>query len=574
MDSRNRRWEIINKISNFPFGLAQGGQFPISSEKIVDLLLKNRGIKTNKDKKEFFKPIHPSEISLKTLRIKEAEVKRAIARIREAKKSKEKVIVYGDYDADGVCATAILWECLWSLGLNVLPYIPERFSEGYGLNIETISKLKSQNSNLGLIITVDHGIVASEKIDFAKEVGIDVIVTDHHQPSKAKPKALAIIHTVDIGGAGVAWILSREVARKFQFSPAKRTKYSKFQINNSLELAALGTIADQLQLLGPNRSFVKYGLEELNKTQRVGLLSLFKESGITKGEIGTYQVNFLIAPRINAMGRLEHAIDSLRLLCTKNKKKAEELADNMGKINSRRQAVLGEISSHAINLVNHQSFGRIIVLAHESYHEGVIGLAAGKLVEEFYRPAIVISKKAKISKASARSVSGFNIIEAIRKHEDLILEGGGHPMAAGFSILTKRISEFKRKINKTSKKLLTAGILTKKLRIDLELDFKQINKEFLEKLASFEPVGLGNPTPIFATKDVSVLDARLVGADKKHLRLRLEKEGKVFAGIAFGMGDIYSKFTPDKNIDIAYSLEEDSWNGNNKIQLKIRDIKV
>lgn len=534
-------------------------------KEIASLLLKNRGIKTQKEEKEFFNPVDPLKLSLRELEIKEAEVKKAIQRIKKAVKSKEKVIVYGDYDADGICGTAVLWEALYSLHLNVLPYIPERFSEGYGLNIESIKKLKKENPDLSLIITVDHGIVGDKKIDVARELGIDVIISDHHQPGKIKPKAYAIVHTLKIGGAGVAWILAREIA--------KRIKQKKIKPETSLELVAIGTISDQIPLLGPNRSFVKYGLEKLNKTKRVGLISLFEEASLIPGGIGPYEVGFMIAPRINAMGRLTHAIDSLRLLCTKDNKRARELAIHIGKTNQERQRIVDEVVLQARESLKDGVKESVIVLAHENYHEGVIGLAAAKLVEEFYRPAIVLSKKEGVSKASARSISGFNIIETIRKLESLYIEGGGHPMAAGFSIETTKIEEFKRKINKISKPLLTEEVLTKRLKIDVEINFNQINWDLFEIVKSFEPTGLGNSTPTFVTKGTKMIDAKVMGRDGRHLRLRLEENATVFSAIAFGSGHLFNQLSPDSKIDVAYTLSVDEWNGDKRLELKIRDIK-
>lgn len=536
------KWEVLGKGK---------------SKNIIDTLLKNRGIKTPKEKKEFFNPTRPEKLNLGKLGISQDEVKKAIKRIKEARRKKEKVIVYGDYDADGICATAILWECLYKLGLNVLPYIPERFSEGYGLNIESIKKLKEKDPDLSLILTVDHGIVADKKVDVAKDLGIDVIITDHHEKGKTIPKAYSIVHTTKISGSGVAWILSRELGS-----------------SSGLDLAALGTISDQLFLIGPNRSIAKYGLEVLRKTSRPGLLSLFEEAQIEKEKIGTYEVGFIIAPRINAMGRLTNAIDSLRLLCTKDRKRARELADLVGRTNFERQKIVETVVSHAKEELGEKVEEGIIVLSHESYHEGVIGLAAAKLVEKFYRPAIVLSLKKDISKASARSIAGFNIIEVIRKLEGLYLEGGGHPMAAGFSIETSKIEEFTRRLNKISKPLLTEDLLSRKLKIDLEINFDQINQELCKKLKDFEPTGLGNFVPSFITKGAEVLEARTVGRENTHLKLKLRKDSKIFDAIAFGLGNFLTKITPKAKVDIVYSIEENIWNNQTSLQLKIKDLKV
>ena len=546
MNNVSRRWEVLGKTP----------KRSISLKEIEKILLKNRGLTGEKARKEFLSPTAPEALTLKGLGINQLQVKKAVERIKKAGKKGEMIIVYGDYDADGISATAVLWERLYSLGLNVLPPIPERVSEGYGLNSESIKKLKEENPSLGLIVTVDHGIVAGAQVEAAKKLGIDVIVTDHHQPGGKKPKPYALIHTTQIGGAALAWILAREI------------KSSR----DGLDLVAIGTIADQLPLVEANRSFAKYGLISLNSTRREGLKALFSEAGIVEGDVGPYQVGFMIAPRINAMGRLVHAIDSLRLLCTKNSQRAGELARLLNKTNLERQRIVEEVVLHARGSVKDTK--EIIVLAHESYHEGVIGLAAARLVEEFYRPAIVISKKGTLAKASARSISGFNIIEAIRKLEGYLIEGGGHPMAAGFSIETDKIEDFTLKLNKIASPALTEDILTKKLKIDLEVGFGNLGQELLALSQSFEPTGLGNPAPTFLTKKVIIVEARVVGRSGTHLKLVLEESGARLEAIAFGLGGIYGRLSPETKIDIAYALEENTWNGRKSLQLKIKDIKV
>jgi single-stranded-DNA-specific exonuclease len=552
MSNQSKKWEILSK------------EFSDSEEKIINILLKNRGINTKKLRSEFFNPTDPMKISLKSLNIKVPEINKAIDRIRKAKKSGEHVIIYGDYDADGITGTAVMWETLHDIGIFVLPHIPERFSEGYGLNLETVKKLKNEDPKLGLIITVDHGIVAGKKVDEIRKMGIDMIITDHHQFGKIIPTPLALVYTTKIGGSALAWFFAREVAKSFRMT--------KSEIASRLELAAIGTIADQLPLTGPNRSIVKYGLAILNHTKRPGLLALFEEARLTG--IGPYEVGFMIAPRINSMGRLKHGLESLRLLCTRDKVKAALIAGNIGRTNRERQKIVDEVVTHARNSYKSVEKQYVIVLAHESYHEGVIGLAAAKLVEEFYRPAIVLSKNGDVAKASARSISGFNIIEAIRKLENLYIEGGGHPMAAGFSIETKKIEVFTKRINKIAKETITEDLLQRKLKIDLELDFEGISRELVSRLNEFEPTGLGNPTPTFVSKKVEIVDAKPVGRDAKHLKLTLKKDEHVFDSIYFGGGDFYSKLTHGQTVDIAFQIEEDFWNGNGRIQLKIKDIHL
>lgn len=528
------KWQILSK----------------KNKDIIGTLLKNRDIKNSKD---FFDPIDPYSIKLKTLGVSELAISKAIKRIKQAKDKKEQVIIYGDYDADGICATAILWEALHKYGLNVLPHIPDRFEEGYGINTTSVENLKIQIPNLKLIITVDNGIVAYEGIKKADKLGIDVIVIDHHQKEKLLPSAYCLIHTVEVCGSALAWFFAKELMA------------NGYWLSTGLDLAAIGTVADQMPLVGVNRSIVRYGLQELNKTNRVGLKTLFADSKIES--IGTYEINYMIAPRINAMGRLAHGVDSLRLLCTKRQDKAGELSKLLSKTNFDRQRIVTDVVLHTKENVTNE---KVIVIAHESYHEGVIGLAAGKLVEEFYRPSIVISKGKEKSKASARSVYGFNIIEAI-KATGLILEGGGHPMAAGFSIETVKIEEFTKKINKYADEMLTDELLEKKMKIDCEIDFDQINLDLIEKLKQFEPTGNGNYPPVFATKNVEIIESRLVGNDGKHLKLKFKKNSIIFDAIFFNAPVITDK---PPITDIAFSIEENVWNNHKNLQLKIKDIKL
>ncbi len=532
------RWEIVNKEKG---------------KDIINILLKNRDIKTEKQKEEFFNPIDPMKIKIGELGIGKLEIRKAIDRIKQAKENKEHVIIYGDYDADGVCATAIMWEALHSFGLNVLPYIPDRFSDGYGIKSGTVKKIFEKDPLVKLIITVDNGIVAYDGIDEAKKIGIDVIVVDHHQKGGKKLSTPYILHSTSVCGSALTWFFTKELG-----------------FRNNLELAAIGTVSDQMPLAGINRSIVKFGLTDLEKTKRPGFRELFKNSKIEK--IGTYEINYIIAPRINAMGRLAHGLDSLRLLCTKSPEKAKELAKLLDKTNYQRQEIVDSVVAKALK-DSERNIDKLLVISHESFHEGVIGLAAGKLVEEFYRPAIVFSKKEKISKASGRSIPGFNIIEAIRA-TGLISEGGGHPMAAGFSIETEKIEIFAEKINKIADKLLTRELLTKKLKIDLMINFSDISQDLYKMLLRFEPFGVGNFAPIFATEKAEVTDAKTVGRNGNHLKLKLKQNEQIFDAIFFGGGKIYSELTSGAKIDVAYQIEENVWNGGKNLQLKIKDIKL
>ncbi len=553
MTNQARKWEIIDE-----------GKIKSSAE-IINSLLKNRGIRSKKAKKDFFEPADPMEITLKSLRIKEAEVKKAVERIKKAKKNGEHIIIYGDYDADGITGTATLWETLHDAGLFVLPHIPERFTEGYGLNIESVKKLKKEDPELSLIITVDHGITAGEKVDELAKIGIDMIITDHHQAGEFIPKPLALIYTTEVSGSALSWFFSREILKEL------RIANYKLQIKERLQLAAIGTIADQLPLTGPNRVIAKYGLEALGKTRRPGLVSLYKEAGIS--EIGPYEVGFVIAPRINSMGRLRYGLESLRLLCTRDMLRGARLAGDIGRVNSERQEIVDKVVEHALSRAQ-GNIPDVIVLADKKYHEGVIGLAAAKLVEKFYRPAIVISENGDVSKASARSIAGFNIIEAIRKLDKYYIEGGGHPMAAGFSIKTKNIEIFTKKINQIASKFLTDEVLQRRLKIDCEINFDLINFDLVKEISLFGPTGIGNPEPVFVSRGIEVLDAKTVGRDAKHLKLKVRQDGHIFDSIFFGGGEMCSKLAPGSRVDMVYSLEKNVWIGNESLQLKTKDLKI
>jgi len=538
----------------------------LDKDEILNALLKLRGIASGK-RDEFLFPRKPQELDFKEFSLKEKTFGKLVERLKKTKKDGEKIIIYGDYDTDGVCATAILWETLFALGFDVLPYIPERFSEGYGINPDTLEKLKLTNPNLGLIITVDNGIVAYKALKVAKNLGIDVVVCDHHHKGEKPLESFAVIHTEVTSGSGISWFVAEKIREHFKF------KANNLLFGDGLELAALGVLADQIPLLGVNRSIVKYGLKLLNTTQRPGLLSLYRKAGIKQGEVGTYEVNYIISPRINATGRLTHAMDSLRLICTKDEKKAMRLAHHLDQVNRERQEKLDSALKQAKSRIERERLGKVLILADESYHEGVIGLVASKLVEEYFRPTVVISKGKKLSKASARSISGFNIIENLKKVEFLFKAGGGHPMAAGFTIRTDRIEIFTQEFVKTASQVIDDEMLTRKLNLDLELRLEEISFELLQTLALLEPTGIGNPKPLFVSKKVELMDAKKVGEEGKHLKLIVGQEGSVFSCVAFGFGEYFSNLYPGMYLDIVYSLEKNSWNGNENLELRIKDFK-
>jgi len=550
-------WKILNQIESF------------EKENVVRAILENRGLKNKKEIEEFLNPIQPNKFSASDLGIDRKELTKAVKRINRAIEKGESIVVYGDYDADGICATAILWESLYRLSKKVLPYIPERVSEGYGLNKKSISQLKEKDANLKLLITVDHGITAAEKIKYAQGLGIDVIVCDHHQLEEKKPECQAVVHTDQVCAAAIAWFLARGIYQS-----------QKKACPNFLDLVAIATIADLEPLLGVNRSLVKYGLQALNKTKRCGLLAIFEEAGIKPGTIDTYEVGFIIGPRLNAAGRMEHALESLRLVCTPKSSQAQALASKLGLTNQERQVLTEETAKHARELLLEQIQGeelpKLIFVSHESYQEGVIGLAASKLTEEFYRPSIVISQGEVYSKASARSINGFNIIEAIRTQSNLLVDVGGHPMAAGFTLETARIEELKKGLALVAEEEIDSGLLERSLKIDLELPLSALSLSLWQELANLKPFGLANPQPVFKSQTV-IKEFRLVGREGKHLKLVLADAKEplvVFGAIAFGRGFLAPQLSLGQKVEVAYSLTLNEWNGQKNLELKIKDFRA
>lgn len=538
-----KKWEFVSKCK---------------VENIIEVLLKNRSINTKKLQEEFFNPPNPDNLKPSDFGIDEKELRRSISRLKQAKKSGEKVIVWGDYDVDGITGSAILWEALVGYGINALPFIPERRSEGYGLNIARMKKLKDEDQSIGLIITVDNGIVAHEKVDTAKELGIDVIITDHHLPRDTRPKAYAILHTTAISGAGVAWLLARELRG----------------IGDHLGLVAMATIADMVPLTGYARALVYHGLKVLRQTDRPAIVALCRNAGIDQTKLGVFEASFILAPRLNAMGRLEHAMDSLRLLCVKNFLKAQEFAVRLTNVNTARQQMVADSVVHAREQALLATKDGVIVVAHEQYHEGVIGLVASRLVEEFGKPAAVIARGEEFSKGSMRGIPGFNVVGMLDSVREFLIEGGGHPMAAGFTIKTQHIDVLRSLFQKHADLYLTQDILAPKLLVDCELPLEVITLNFTAELERFAPFGVGNPEPVFVSRGVVIEDSRLVGADGSHLKLRLKNKDNsvVFDAIGFKMGKVYSSLKSGKAIDIAYCSSIDRWNGRERVQLKIKDI--
>lgn len=521
---------------------------------LIEQLLHNRGLVTDEQVQAF---LNPSLDTLSDPFKQFPELKKALKRIQTAIENKELIYIYGDYDVDGLTSTAIMWEALKQEGANVLPYIPHREKEGYGLNNLALQKLKDEGA--ALVVTVDCGITAVEEAEFAKEIGLDLIITDHHRKPEVLPKAMAIIHTDQMCGAGIAF----KVALALNSEKAL----------NSLDLAALGTIADLQPLTGENRIMTKFGLEQIRTRPRIGLKTLMMEAQIDPKKLRAWDVSFVIAPRLNAIGRLEHAMDGLRILLTTNVERAYQIADTLKAANKMRQEFTVVAVEEARQIVATQAKSKVCVVVGESWKEGVIGLVAARLVEEVAVPVVAITKMDGYAKGSARSYNGYNIIEAIGKIGHLLVDYGGHPGAAGFTLKTDRIPEFCIELEKVVTETYPTEEKAPELEIEATLSANDLNLETVKKLAQFEPFGLGNAEPIFLLKRVTIDQARGVGEGGKHLKFSLNKDNSRFDAIGFSLGNRVKEVKFETPFDFVGTIKEDNWGSTPKLQLIVKDFK-
>ncbi len=542
---------------------------PRQSDDLVQQILINRGLTSQIDQEIFLNPPPPTFETIFSLsKIDQDNFQKAIKRVLTAIKNKEKIIVYGDYDSDGITATTVLWETLYGLNGNVLPYIPDRETEGYGLNKQAITSIKEQG--VSLIITVDCGITDCEEVEWAREKGLDVIVTDHHQKGAKLPSAYAIVHDDTLVGATVAWLLSEGIK-----IAANKDGLGPLPLGINLDLAAIGTVSDLQPLHGKNRSFVTWGLKELNQTKRLGLKTLIKYCDLSEKILDTYHVGFVLAPRLNASGRLHKAMEAVRLLCTKDEIQAISLAEQLSKLNTRRQEMTGDGVELATAQVNQSQMPKILVLADESWHEGIIGLIAARMKEEYYRPALALSINGKLAKGSARSIKGFNIIEALRQVQDLLVDCGGHPMAAGFTIELANLPEFKTRLESIAADSLTDEDLEPSLEIDADLLFSQISRETKAQIDRLRPFGVENHEPLFLLRKTEVISKQLLGKEKKHLKFLIKSNNLLpIEVLVFSQGSRFNEFNIGDYLDIAFTLDENEWQGVKKIILKAKDFRI
>ncbi len=574
-----KKWQLKPKIDRDFID-----KFPEVNNIILQLLY-NRGLKTEKEIDAFLFPNYDTEV-LDPFLFKDMES--AVKRVISAIYKNEKILIYGDYDADGICSTAILFNVLKSLGVDVETYIPFREIEGYGLNKKIVQVFIKQKHDL--IITVDCGVSNSEEIALLKEQGIDTVILDHHKEPLKRPDAVAIINPSldDSGypfrqlcGAGVVYkfIQALNIRLEEENSPIKLPPgYEKWL----LDLVAIASIADIVNLTGENRIFVKYGLIVLEKTINSGLKKLVESINYKSGIIDTTFVGWRIVPRLNAAGRIEHASLALNLLLEKEEKKAEKMVEFLEVNNKKRQQITENILNAALSQIKDVSDQqKLLCIVGEKWPAGVVGLVAGRISDKYNRPTLVISREGgeKLQDAkfvgSGRSVQGFDITDALKKCEKFLTRFGGHSQACGFSIVGENnFLKFKKEMEKISLEKLAENDLTPVMEIDTEINITDIDWRLWEDLDKFEPFGEGNEKPIFASFGLRVEQIQAVGIDGKHLRLKVSQREKMQKLIGFSFGEWCSKLKNGDIIDIVFELDINEWNGNRELQLKLVDLKL
>lgn len=494
-------------------------------------------------------------------------VMEAVERIQAAVRNNEAIAIYGDYDADGVTATALLVSVLGRLGANVVGYIPNRFDEGYGLNIEAIDSLYAKN--VRLVITVDCGIRSLPEAEHARQIGLDLIISDHHHPSDELPPAVSIINPKqpedaypekELAGVGLAYKLA---------SALMGTEYCQ---ENYLDLVALGTVADLAPLVGENRALVRAGIEQIKNPIRQGVMALIGASGLKPNRLNATDLGFVLGPRLNAAGRLESALAALDLLLTQDVYKAANLAQKLDMQNRERQQITREIQTMAEQLALAEKPDSLLLFAaHPSFNPGVVGLAASKLTDLYYRPAIVAFQGEEYTRGSCRSIPEFHITQALDQCADLLDHHGGHAAAAGFTVKTRNLPELVERLQIIAERELSLLDLRPVLVADAEIPLSEHKPELLRYLERLQPTGYGNRQAYFVSRNLKVVGYRRVGKDGAHLRLTVTDGWITYDGIAFQQGHWFEKMPA--RIDTLHSFEENEYNGNKSLQLNLRDLR-
>jgi single-stranded-DNA-specific exonuclease len=541
-------------------------------EPLLAQLLIARGIKNKQDAEAFMKADPTTFYDPFLL----AGMKKTVDRIQLALERNEKIRIYGDYDADGVSSTSLMVYLLRQLEADYDYYIPHRANEGYGLNNTALDHAKK--NEISLIITVDNGISAYQEVQYAAELGIDVIITDHHEPPEILPEAFSIINPKQPGcaypfkllaGVGVAFKLAQALLGRFP--------------EELLQIAAIGTVADLMPLIDENRLIVKLGLEQMRKSSIVGIKALTGIAGIELKEITEMNIGYALAPRINASGRLKHAKDAVQLLIATNEQEAEHLAHQLDQLNKERQQIVDQIATEAMRL-NEERMTKysdsVLVLEQEDWNVGVIGIVASKILDQFYKPVIILSIDpiSGLAKGSARSIAGFDLYRALTECKDMLEHYGGHQAAAGMTLHRNKIPEFRAKLNELAKAWLTEEDFIPVTIADMECSIKELPLESIERLEVLAPFGQGNPSPRFIFKQLRIHDLKTIGKDQQHLKLLASQAiGEVsytMEAIGFGQGNLTRFISPTARIDLIGEISINEWNGVRKPQLRIQDLRI
>ncbi len=555
-----KKWEYVNVDENKVKEIAAKHEI---SEIIARVLL-NRGITDDNEIEDF---LHPKLENLNNPFLLN-DMDKAVDRIIQCKENNEKITIYGDYDVDGITSIATLSKFLTELGIDNDYYLPNRLDEGYGLNNNALSKISEDGTKV--LITVDCGISAYDEVEFANELGINVIVTDHHECPENLPRALAVIDPKrndstypfpSLAGVGVTFKLIHAISLKLNLD---RKKYLKY-----LDIVCLGTVADIVPLISENRIIVNYGLILLKETRNIGLQALISAAGYS--DVDSIAISFGLAPRINACGRMGKAEIALKLLLTSSVDEAKNIANTLNLLNKERQEVEKKIIDDAINIIEDKELYKndIIIVGNKGWHHGVIGIVASKITELYYKPTVLISFEDGIGKGSGRSIEGFDLHEALTKCSDCLDKFGGHEMAIGLSVSEEKYEEFKNKLMKvTSEKIDKEAIPS--IKIDAVVSPKEINYNIFLDMKLLEPYGESNPSPLFVSKNLKVESIRLLSNDK-HLKLTLKEDNIILDAIGFNLGD--KQIHLGDRVDLVFALELNKYNNFESIQLNVKDIK-
>lgn len=543
----------------------------LSIPEVISQILVNRGLKTREEIKEFFYP----SLDKLTDPFLLPDMPKAVDRILVALRNREKIVIFGDYDVDGITSTVLLYSALLSLGADIEWYLPDRQIEGYGLSKLAIDEAKSKG--ISLIITVDCGITGVEEIEYAKSLGIDTIVTDHHEMGKKLPDAVAIVDprlggpdaTKELAGVGVAFKLASALIETIGEDKQKLYQY--------LDLVGLGTIADIVPLTRENRILVKFGLNAIEKTERAGLRALMMSAGLWGKGLSSWHIVFGLAPRINAVGRIGDSALALNLLLTDDFREAKRLANVIEEQNRKRKELDAAIFEEADRMVKEQvdlSKEKAIVLASDRWHIGVIGIVASRLAERYNRPTVLISTQDGEGKGSARSIQNFHLLNAIKSSSQYLLKYGGHKYAAGLSIDIDKINSFKKEFVRYATENLRDEDMVPVLPIDATLASDEITEELVEWLELFAPYGPDNMRPVFLLENTRLYGTpRIVG--KGHLRMRIHNYHQPLNVIGFNLGSYYPEIVAGtKSLHLAFILEHETYQGRRSIQLRLRDLKL